>query len=539
MNKKIESNLSSNNDINNNTNNNTDSNSLSFADKVKLFDPKFKTKIPNEDFIYKKSDNKKISKNTDINLNIKPKINENRNKNLNSISPEEKKDENKIDDFEVHEDINQKKEKNLIDDFEVCDIAYDFDLKDANIDDFNIEPISKSDIILDEIEINLWGLIPISFQMKKAKKDYMKSLMSSVVYNGVKFKDKLSEDSNKSIIIYDSLIDDFNIKKIKNYFVYMSYRNGLYNTKFFPGSKNNYTSDCGWGCMVRCCQMMLSRAFIKFRLHDLININEDKNIELKSVKREVIYYFYDKFISIQEIHINKSIFEVYKNILKNKANVIEIIPPYSIYILTLLGNCPNIHTSDHNMIKTMMKINKTLFNENIAMVHFIISVNKKKIFENFCEKIEPNFIDKNENDFLIYNSEKYLFKKRGIVFISLRLGLQKIDSSYIEMIPKLFNNLHNNIGFVSGKKKSAYYFIGITDNKLIFADPHFNQNQEKDEKNFPSYSVNELFLMPVKEICSEITLGVTICCKKDIEQLFDDLSWFKEINPEFIGFDEG
>ena len=45
--------------------------------------------------------------------------------------------------------------------------------------------------------------------------------------------------------------------------------------------------------------------------------------------------------------------------------------------------------------------------------------------------------------------------------------------------------------------------------------------------------------MPVKEICSEITLGVTICCKKDIEQLFDDLSWFKEINPEFIGFDEG
>ena len=92
--------------------------------------------------------------------------------------------------------------------------------------------------------------------------------MSSVVYNGVKFKDKLSEDSNKSIIIYDSLIDDFNIKKIKNYFVYMSYRNGLYNTKFFPGSKNNYTSDCGWGCMVRCCQMMLSRAFIKFRLHD-------------------------------------------------------------------------------------------------------------------------------------------------------------------------------------------------------------------------------------------------------------------------------
>ena len=538
MNIKKEANLSN--------NNNTDSTTLSFADKIKLFDTNLKVKLPDKDFIYKKSDNKKINKNTDINLNIKPNTNKNvsnNNNNINNIniiSTEEKKEENKINDFEGYdENINQKKEKDIINDFEICDnFEQDFDLNDANIDDFNIEPISKSDIILDKMEINLWGVIPISFQMKKAKKDYMKSLMSSVVYNGVKFKDKLSEASDKSIIIYDSLINNFNIKKIKNYFVYMSYRNGLYNTRFFPGGKNNYSSDCGWGCMVRCCQMMLSRAFIKFRLNELIDVQEDKDIELKNVKEEVIYFFYDKFISIQDIHINKSIFEIYKNILKKKINVIEIIPPYSIYILTLLGNCPNIHTSDHNMIKTIIKINKTLFNENIAMVHFISSVNKKKIIENFCEKIDSNLNEDND-DFLIYNSNKYLFKKNGIVFISLRLGLQKIDTSYIEMIPKIFNNLHNNIGFVSGKKKSAYYFIGITDNKLIFADPHFNQDQEKDEQKFPSYSINELFLMPIKEICSELTLGVTICSKNELEQFFDDLSWFKEINPEFIGFDEG
>ena len=539
MNIKKEANLSN--------NNNTDSTTLSFADKIKLFDTNLKVKLPDKDFIYKKSDNKKINKNTDINLNIKPNTNKNvsnNNNNINNIniiSTEEKKEESKINDFEGYdENINQKKEKDIINDFEICDnFEQDFDLNDANIDDFNIEPISKSDIILDKMEINLWGVIPISFQMKKAKKDYMKSLMSSVVYNGVKFKDKLSEASNKSIIIYDSLINNFNIKKIKNYFVYMSYRNGLYNTRFFPGGKNNYSSDCGWGCMVRCCQMMLSRAFIKFRLNELIDVQEDKDIELKNVKDEVIYYFYDKFISIHDIHINKSIFEMYKNILKKKINVIEIIPPYSIYILTLLGNCPNIHTSDHNMIKTIIKINKTLFNENIAMVHFISSVNKKKIIDNFCEKIDSNLNDENNNDFLIYNSNKYLFKKNGIVFISLRLGLQKIDTSYIEIIPKIFNNLHNNIGFVSGKKKSAYYFIGINDNKLIFADPHFNQDQEKDEQKFPSYSINELFLMPIKEICSELTLGVTVCSKNELEQFFDDLSWFKEINPEFIGFDEG
>ena len=73
-------------------------------------------------------------------------------------------------------------------------------------------------------------------------------------------------------------------------------------------------------------------------------------------------------------------------------------------------------------------------------------------------------------------SEKYKFVKGGLIFISLRLGLQNIESSYIPMIPKLFINLHNNIGFVSGKKKRAFYFIGIIGDKLILADPHFNQN---------------------------------------------------------------
>ena len=106
------------------------------------------------------------------------------------------------------------------------------------------------------------------------------------------------------------------------------------------------------------------------------------------------------------------------------------------------------------------------------------------------------------------------------------------------MIPKLFYNLHNNIGFVSGKKKKAYYFIGLKDKKLIFADPHFNQNSETDEINFPTYSVNELFLISVKEMSSELTVGVAISSKYDLEQFFNDLTQLKNINPDFIGFQD-
>ena len=57
----------------------------------------------------------------------------------------------------------------------------------------------ENDINIKEEEIDLWDIIPISTPSKKAKKEYMKSIMSTIVYNGVMFKDKLSESSNKTI----------------------------------------------------------------------------------------------------------------------------------------------------------------------------------------------------------------------------------------------------------------------------------------------------------------------------------------------------
>ena len=471
-------------------NNNIDFDSLTFEEKVIYFQDNYKRL---------KHVHKKYNKN---NLNKK----EIKNNKINNK-------ENKI-------------EKNIIDDFEISDII------NEDFDDFNIEPKMENDINIKEEEIDLWDIIPISTPSKKAKKEYMKSIMSTIVYNGVMFKDKLSESSNKTIILYNSLIKNYNISIIKDYFVYMSYRNGLFNTKNLPGNKNNYTSDCGWGCMLRCCQMMLSNALIKLRINELKEKN--KEINIKQIKQEIIYLFYDKFISIENIHINKKLFEIYRNILKRKVTAIEIIPPYSIYILTLLGKCPNIFTSDLNMIKTIIKINKILFNESITMIHFNGTVNKQTIFQNFCEKCESSI----DNDCLIYNKEKYKYKKNGIIFISLRLGLYKIESCFLEMIPKLFINLHNNIGFVSGKKKRAFYFIGLNNKKLIFADPHFNQNLETDENNFPSYSINELFLTSIKELSSELTVGVFISSKNDLEQFLKDLSWFKTINPDFIGFQD-
>ena len=509
----MEPNINNNKNKNNKDKNSKDKNSDSFNEKLKKIEIKFQEK-------YKKASAAKKSDNQGLNSKI----------NINNINPN-------INTINNPNNQNNPKEKNLLNDFEISDEIYE-DLKNINL-----KPKSNSDIVIKEIELDLLDIISISTPTKKAKKEYMKSFMSSIVYNGVKFKDKLNESTNKSIIIYDSLENNFSINKIKNMFIYMSYRNGLVNTKFLPGYKNDYTSDCGWGCMVRCCQMMLSRAFIKLKSNKFkitenkeIYDNELKDLEQVQIKKETIFLFYDKFIDIQNIHINKEILEIYKKALTKNASIIELIPPYSIYILTLLGNCPNVFSSDFKIIEAMLKINKTLFNEEISMLHFTSYVVKKTVIENLCEKSNEDI--NTSNNFIMYNNEKYFYKKNGIIFISLRLGLQKIEKHYIDIIPKLFNSIHNNIGFVSGKKNRAYYFIGFKDKKLIFADPHFNQNIENDEDNFPSYSINELYLMPIKEMSSELSFGVVISSINDLELFFNELSWFKQIHSGFIGFDE-
>ena len=508
----MEPNINNDKNKNNKDKNNKDKNFDAWNEKMVKVEFKFNAKS-------KKESGPKKSENQGLNSKINTNIN-NINPNINAIN-----------------NPNNPKGKNLLDDFEISDGIYD------DLNNINLEPKWNNDIVLKEIELDLLNIISISTPTKKSKKEYMKSLMSTIVYNGVTFKDKLNESTNKSIIIYDSLMDKFNINSIKNMFIYMSYRNGLINTKFLPGYKNDYTSDCGWGCMVRCCQMMLSRAFIQLKSKKYKStINKELDNELKyfeqvEIKKEIIFLFYDKFIDIQNIHINKEILEIYKKTLTKNANIIELIPPYSIYILTLLGNCPNVFTSDFNIIEAMLKINKTLFNEEISILHFTSCVTKKKVIENLCEKKSEDKLNIG-NEFIMYNNEKYFYKKNGIIFISLRLGLQKIEKNYIDVIPKLFISIHNNIGFVSGKKNRAYYFIGLKDKKLIFADPHFNQDIENDEDNFPTYSINELYLMPIKEMSSELTFGIVISSIKDLELFFNELSWFKQIHPDFIGFDE-
>lgn len=368
------------------------------------------------------------------------------------------------------------------------------------------------------------------------------------LYYGVNFAEKMDKKSpNLPLFLFGKKInqiiqDEINIPL--NQFLYMSYRSGFNNLSRL--NCGDFSSDCGWGCMLRCCQMLLSHGLIKKKINDKFKKNNKINLEcLQEIRKETLLLFHDCYLPIEQVRElpdYNTFFEIYQNLAETDSRykaISEIIPPYSIHILCKLGKCAGEYTSDIRMVKTFIDINKQIFN-NLQMIHFECGyLSKKTILDHFCEP----FIHLNQNEEKIYsvfsyNGIDYIFKKEGLIFISFRLGLHDLDKSFYDIIPLLFSKIHNNLGFVSGKKNRAFYFIGINrDNKLIFVDPHFNQQAidiyQKD-CNLTSYFTPELYLMDIRELSSELTLGIGIYNSKQLSLVLEDLTWFSNNYPDFI-----
>lgn len=64
-----------------------------------------------------------------------------------------------------------------------------------------------------------------------------------------------------------------------------------------------------------------------------------------------------------------------------------------------------------------------------------------------------------------YYTEAYSQKKwhnTVLVIICVRLGLKKVEATYLEMI-RMFYQLSINVGILGGRPGEAYYLIGMQD----------------------------------------------------------------------------
>lgn len=355
--------------------------------------------------------------------------------------------------------------------------------------------------------------------------------------------------------------------------IYFSYRNKI--NPLYDHSAHTYIStDCGWGCMIRSAQMILARGLFELKRAKIINNNRNSNNQafqfqynsMSKIRDELIYLFNDNSIPIEYVIS----LEDYSNLIKGiehmarkntQYNYIEeVIAPFSIQAICHLTKSAGQWTSCIKMINTFIEINRCLYNKHTILHYVNCSIKEVELYNAFCKPIgcycdinalEPGMSlcnkclrefklnnDNIDKEIFNYNGSDYRFNTEeegggGIIFISFRLGLKKIEKEYIEGLKQLMG-LNNNIGIIGGKNDRAYYFIGYTGSgkQLLFLDPHLDQEAiDIRSHDVSSYFAKDIYLLDPYDMSPELTVGVCIKSLSDLRGFIEEIKhWCKTNN---------
>jgi len=358
---------------------------------------------------------------------------------------------------------------------------------------------------------------------KKIISNYSSSNINKIKNEKYQIFNKLYTKDNKDKLIY-------NFAKI----IFLSYKKNFPEIKNLKGKK--YTSDSGWGCMIRCGQMIMARGLYKYfkKIGFSTKYSLIHSVEFFMENPFNFDKMPDNFINMMNYFL--SIW--YK---ENNGNISlkTVYAPFSIKNLCSVGRIVNKDVgdwfSDFNMsyIFSLINDNFHLF-KNLKIFNFQSLINFKKVL-NECFIKENNLFQ--NNDYIEIKNEKYYFKKIGIIYVSIRLGLSSISDVYYKPLKDLFLCKYC-LGIIGGKERLAYYFIGYNQNgDLLYLDPHTTNNSSKklDENILINdYLVKNIHSISLKKLTTCFTIGFYF---RSIEEYMNLVNFLKEYkNQEFPCF---
>lgn len=305
-------------------------------------------------------------------------------------------------------------------------------------------------------------------------------------------------------------------------------------------NKKTYTSDSGWGCMVRCGQMILFSG-----IYHLLKSNFDtKDAILYTfplfsnypIKKENLHKYFHKML-------NK--YNNLTNISETGEKIKEFFPPFSIRILCdfseLLDRNAGEWFSDVVTIEAFKKISEyfEIFNSpnfNAKIMSFNGAIEIQNILEQcFIEKNK----EKGNNQYIHTKNKYYYFNKMGIIFVNVRIGLDKIPKEYYKGIKELFN-LKQCLGIIGGKARNAYYFIGCDDDddSLIYLDPHVTKEDDKIinmNDILEKHIKKEAYLLKMSKMSTAFTIGFYFRSYEEFLNLFSFWQMAKQSKIPILG----
>ena len=534
------------------------------------------------------------------------KIEQNFNKNENNP--------NNSDDIEEKNNIEEENSDNNINNIKQCN-SYKSVFSFANISRADSTYLNKNifnnNKLEEKEEERKSGLNDGEISIWEAIKQRISNVKNQIVFNFNIFSGNNNLDLNneklpKEIQIFDqkfSKQDEKLLNVLKN-IPWFSYRKNFNQIK---DKDEIYTSDAGWGCMIRASQMILAQGI--YKLFSMKNLNQffnefitffyDNKIPLKLLvknnnekteskkekkeKKELINLINDNkkikdkkeeitFNDFLILDISRecriSFIDVTQDMIKeletlsNEENQNYVTSPFSLrnIIKTQKKLNPNGKKvgqwfSNYDMIKILTKINKEMNEKDDCDFKIINFENETMYIEDLIkecfeevetqgfEYISKSVFDSNEifsslnqeninknlnNEFYVFNNRRYIFKKKFIIFISVRHGLYNFDEDLYEEVLKIFD-INTNIGFIGGKNSRAFYFIGKCGDNLIFLDPHYVQqtiplNVLGTDKIEESYIPNNIYYMNISELSPSCSIGFSIKDIKDFKLFMEKIT---------------
>ena len=287
-------------------------------------------------------------------------------------------------------------------------------------------------------------------------------------------------------------------------------------------TKKTYTTDAWWGCMIRCGQMILSRGIYLFL--------KSKGITTENALDYTVPLFNEYPITKDKLHpfFHGMLDKYIKSKNDDQMKIKEFFPPFSIKTLCDVGEIfertAGEWFSDVIITRAFQKITDhfNLFSQlNAKIMIFQSYIDMPQLLkECFIEKKK----DETNKEFMHLHGKYYYFNKMGIVFVNVRVGLDKIPPEYYKGIKELFQ-LKSCIGIIGGRTRLAYYFIGYNDeeNSLLYLDPHVTKDSDKEvtKENILGKHINkEIHLLKMTKMSTAFTIGFCFTKYSEFLELF-------------------
>uniref|UniRef100_A0A8C1DI80 Cysteine protease n=1 Tax=Cyprinus carpio carpio TaxID=630221 RepID=A0A8C1DI80_CYPCA len=288
-----------------------------------------------------------------------------------------------------------------------------------------------------------------------------------------------------------------------------------YRKKFSPIGGTGPSSDAGWGCMLRCGQMILAQALVCRHLGRDWRWDPEKR-QPKEYHR-ILHCFLDKKDSCYSIHQmaqmgvgeGKSVGEWY-----GPNTVAQVLKKLALF-------------DDWNTLAVYVSMDNTVVIEDISKSLFLIS------HPNATVGRKPEMEKKASGEKTPHlRSQRPLDWRPLLLVIPLRMGINSINPVYIQAFKECFK-MPQSCGVLGGKPNLAYYFIGFIDDELIYLDPHTTQQAVDTESGSAvddqSYHCQRTpHRMKITSLDPSVALG--FFCKS--EEDFD--SWCDLVQQELL-----